>query len=131
MLGGYDPLGFDGLPLERFAVFLSTFFMLLVSLLLLNLLIALMGDSYADVREKGLAQWRLEQVNLIIESSSNMDEADLSRSDQIYFRKLEDDVRSGADLIEQKYTMDERMDMLEDKLDKMMELMTSTAEKEK
>ena len=125
MLGNFDPLGFDGLPLERFAIFLSTFFMLLVSLLLLNLLIALMGDSYADVREKGLAQWRLEQVNLIIESSSNMAESDLTRKDKIYFRKLEDDVRSGADLIEQTYTMDERMEMLESKLDQIMEILAS------
>lgn len=124
MLGNFDPQGFEGLPLERFAVLLSTFFMLLVSLLLLNLLIALMGDSYADVREKGQAQWRLEQVNLIIESASNMAEADLTRTDQIYFRKLEDDERAGADLIEQTYTLDERMAALEGKLDGVLEVLT-------
>ena len=124
MLGEYDAQSFDGLPLERFAVFLSTFFMVLVSLLLLNLLIALMGDSYADVREKGQAQWRLEQINLIIESASNMDESDLTRSDPIYFRKWEDDMRSGADLIEQSYSLEERMVMLEEKIDKLTDKLT-------
>ena len=47
MLGGYDASYFNGLKLESFAVFLSTMFMLIVSILLLNLLIALMGDSYS------------------------------------------------------------------------------------
>ena len=41
--------------------------MVLVNLLLLNLLIALMGDSYGSVREKGIAQWKLEQCQLILE----------------------------------------------------------------
>ena len=32
--------------------------MLFVTIILLNLLIALMGSSYSRVEEKGLAQWR-------------------------------------------------------------------------
>jgi hypothetical protein len=36
-----------------------------VSILLLNMLIVLMGDSYGSVKEKGLAQWKLEQAQII------------------------------------------------------------------
>lgn len=67
MLGGYDNKVFEGTSLYSFSVFLSCIYMLIVSILLLNLLIALMGDSYQSVRENGLAQWRLEQAQLIIE----------------------------------------------------------------
>lgn len=47
MLGGYDASNFTGIDLEDFAVLLSALYMLIVSILLLNLLIALMGDSYS------------------------------------------------------------------------------------
>jgi hypothetical protein len=43
MLGGFDPSLFSSIYLEPFAVFLSTIFMLIVSILLLNLLIALVS----------------------------------------------------------------------------------------
>ena len=33
---------------------------------MLNLLIALMGDSYAQVAENGMSEWRLEQTKLIL-----------------------------------------------------------------
>lgn len=46
MLGGYDATNFSGLEMEGFVVLLSALYMLIVSILLLNLLIALMGDSY-------------------------------------------------------------------------------------
>jgi hypothetical protein len=67
MLGNFDTSAFDGLSLQSYGIFLSVIYMLIVSLLLLNLLIALMGDSYSSVSAKGLAQWRLEQAQLIIE----------------------------------------------------------------
>jgi hypothetical protein len=47
MLGGYDASNFEGLDMEGFTVLLSALYMLIVSILLLNLLIALMGDSYS------------------------------------------------------------------------------------
>jgi hypothetical protein len=50
--------------------------MMIVSILLLNLLIALMGDSYGSVKEKGLAQWKLEQAQIITEMQGSMSEED-------------------------------------------------------
>ena len=72
MLGGFDPTAFNGLSLAPFAIAMSCLYMLIVSILLLNLLIALMGDSYGSVREKGLAQWKLEQAQIITEMKSSM-----------------------------------------------------------
>jgi hypothetical protein len=53
---------------------MSSIYMIIVSILLLNLLIALMGDSYGSVKEKGLAQWKLEQAQIITEMQGSMDE---------------------------------------------------------
>ena len=74
MLGGYDPSAFIGTRLYKFALGLSCLYMIIVSILLLNLLIALMGDSYSSVRGKGLAQWRLEQAQIITEMQGSMTE---------------------------------------------------------
>jgi hypothetical protein len=72
LLGGYDPTAFEGVPLYRLGIALSAIYMIIVSVLLLNLLIALMGDSYGSVKEKGLAQWKLEQAQIITEMQGSM-----------------------------------------------------------
>jgi hypothetical protein len=74
LLGNFDPSLFEGVPLYRFAIAMSSIYMIIVSILLLNLLIALMGDSYGSVKEKGLAQWKLEQAQIITEMQGSMDE---------------------------------------------------------
>jgi WD40 repeat protein len=50
MLGGYDTSGFEDLPqpMKSYGLFLSAVYMMIVSILLLNLLIALMGDSFGE-----------------------------------------------------------------------------------
>jgi hypothetical protein len=66
-LGNVDFTEFAGTQIEAFAIALSAFYMLAMAILLLNLLIALMSDSYSAVQARGLAQWRLEQSQLMIE----------------------------------------------------------------
>lgn len=66
-LGEFDPTSFNGLRLEWLAITLACFYMLIVAILLLNLLIAFMGDSYSTVKGRGLAQWKLEQARIITE----------------------------------------------------------------
>jgi len=83
MLGGFDPSAFEGSPLNRFAIALSCLYMLIVWILLLNLLIALMGDSYGAVREKGLAQWKLEQAQIVTEMQGSMSAEDRECSDVV------------------------------------------------
>jgi hypothetical protein len=43
-------------------------FMLVMTLLLLNLLIALMGDTFSSVRDQGVARWRKEQACIILDN---------------------------------------------------------------
>ena len=127
MLGGYDPEGFAGAKLESFALFLSTIYMLIVSILLLNLLIALMGDSYGAVKEKGLAQWRLEQAEIITEMQGSMSEADRTSNAVVYFRKKTEDIRKegdGDDDAENPTaaltaTLEERCDNIEEALNEL------------
>jgi WD40 repeat protein len=88
MLGGYDPTAFHGIYLVRFAIALSAIYMLIVSILLLNLLIALMGDSYGAVKEKGLAQWKLEQAQIITEMQGSMPEQDRTCTSIVSATKL-------------------------------------------
>ena len=86
MLGGYDPTAFDGAPLQAWATFLSVVFMLVMNLLLLNLLIALMGNSYTVVQEKGNAQWRLEQTQVVLDHASQLPEGVKTHS-MVYVRQ--------------------------------------------
>ena len=52
-----------------FAIFLSAIFAVLVQILMVNVLIALMTESYGRMSERGLAQARLMQAQLICESA--------------------------------------------------------------
>jgi hypothetical protein len=59
--------GFSGFASEKLATFILVVFCILMMILMLNLLIAMMGDAYDTVREKGAAAWRKEQATTIIE----------------------------------------------------------------
>eukprot|EP01038_Epipyxis_sp_PR26KG_P012448 gene12448-16696_t len=65
ILGNYT-LDFGG-PNEQLGIVLWVAFVMIVSILMLNLLIAIMADSYSEVRAKGLAQWRYDQANIFLE----------------------------------------------------------------
>lgn len=66
MLGNSDS-DFSGTSSKVLATLLYVMFMIIVALLLLNLLIALMGESFSRVNEKGPAQFRYEQAKIILE----------------------------------------------------------------
>jgi WD40 repeat protein len=102
-LGDFNPEAFVGMPLERFGILLTCAFILTSSILLLNLLIALMGDSYGAVKEKGLAQWRLEQADLIIESSSRMTVKERENERFIFLRKKTDDI--DEDIVKNQFNL--------------------------
>ncbi len=50
-----------------FARYLLVVFMMVMMILMLNILIALMGDTFTNVRDSGLALWRKEQAAICIE----------------------------------------------------------------
>ncbi len=57
----------------RLGIVLLVVFMFFMMILMLNLLIALMGNSYDKVQEKGLAEWRLGQASIVLEQSFMLD----------------------------------------------------------
>lgn len=60
MVNGYDP---DFIPVDRYDVISTCFlfvYVLLSTILLLNLLIAMMSETYSNVSEEALNQWHLE-----------------------------------------------------------------------
>jgi hypothetical protein len=82
MMGNFDPSAFDGTGRQRnFGIFLSVAYMMVVTILLLNLLIALMGSTYDKISERGLAQWRMEQAGVMIELLGEEEEQTSRESD--------------------------------------------------
>lgn len=66
MLGNFSS-DFTGTASPNLGVVLYIVFMFIVAILILNLIIALMGDSFARVNANGIAQWRLEQAMIVVE----------------------------------------------------------------
>lgn len=66
MMGDFDTQ-FEGSVSPTLSTFLVLVFVVFMIILMLNLLIALMGNTFAIVSEKGLAQWRQEQVSIILD----------------------------------------------------------------
>lgn len=67
MLGYYNAEDFSGTISPELAAFLLVFFLSFMSILMFNLLIALMVESQRRVGAKALAYWRLEQATIILE----------------------------------------------------------------
>jgi hypothetical protein len=57
------------------AILLSALFAILVQIMMVNVLIALMTESYARLSERGVAQARLMQAQLIGESSGSLNQS--------------------------------------------------------
>lgn len=72
--------------------------MVIVTLLVLNMLIAAMGESYGAVSEKGAAQFRFEQAQLIIEQrclpSSNDKSTGIQKPSWIYIWRSTDSLET-------------------------------------
>lgn len=66
-LGQNISFEFGSSHIANFRVILLVVFMSFMVILMLNILITLMGESFSKVRGKGEAQWRLEQASIIID----------------------------------------------------------------
>jgi WD40 repeat protein len=66
MLGNFSG-DFSGTLNPSLGQFLLAMFMFFMAILMLNLLIALMGETFSSVSEKKLPQWRWEQAVIILE----------------------------------------------------------------
>ena len=70
MLGGSDLTIFDDVPDAWFRFLcriLYIVYIVLQAIIMLNLLIALMGDSHSNIVQRALGQWRCEQAKIILE----------------------------------------------------------------
>jgi hypothetical protein len=72
MLGQNISVDFGDTASPQLGIVLLVMFMFFMMILMLNLLIALMGNSYSKVQEKGLAEWRLGQASMILEQAYMM-----------------------------------------------------------
>jgi hypothetical protein len=129
--GNFDPEAFDGLPneLQKYGLILTCIYMMVVVVLMLNLLIALMGDSFAQVAENGLAQWRLEQTMIILANAdSTPPEVNSKRSQVIYLEQR----KTSSDFI-QRDAVDSTVNSdacSADTLSKMETMMTTLMQKQ-
>lgn len=73
MMGQFDSSDFDGISVNQFANYIYVLYMIVSTIILLNLLIAIMGDIYASVEKNALAQFRWEQCNVIIANMFNIE----------------------------------------------------------
>ena len=64
--GNYDFSSIHG-HMKDFMIGISTAYVFICTLLLLNLLIALMGNSYSEVQGKLISQWRYEQASACLD----------------------------------------------------------------
>lgn len=67
--GNFDVSAFDYMPkfTRQWCMFLASLFMVFVSVILFNLLIAYMADVFVSLNEKGMAEWGLMQAKTIDE----------------------------------------------------------------
>ena len=118
-------------------VFLYVCFMLIVALLLLNLLIALMGDSFASIKARGMAQWRLEKCTIIFDQECLMPTKSVKNSDRFNYSNFHPKmvhvlVRS-SDLEREVFTEEQKitdialkLTNLEGKLDKITKALVAS-----
>ena len=71
MLGGFDG-DFSGTSNPSLGSFLLAMFMFFMAIHMLNLLIALMGETFENVSEKKIPQWRWEQAAIILEEQEQL-----------------------------------------------------------
>eukprot|EP01038_Epipyxis_sp_PR26KG_P004486 gene4486-6341_t len=67
MLGQNLQFTFESSVAPSFTMFILVIFMSFMLILMLNALIAIMGESFSSVRAVGSAQWRLEQASIILD----------------------------------------------------------------
>ena len=72
MLGGFDG-DFSGTSNPSLGSFLLAMFMFFMAIHMLNLLIALMGETFENVSEKKIPQWRWEQAAIILEEQEQLE----------------------------------------------------------
>ena len=88
MLGDFD---FDEYSESRFpgiAVFLLVVFVVVVSIMLLNILIAMMGETYGTVVEEADKQWALERARIMFSIQNEMSLDEMNQPQYRYWTEV-------------------------------------------
>ena len=123
MLGAFDPAEFDSGAAPVLSTVFLCLFLLFMMILMLNLLIALMGDTFDKVKSRGKAEWRLEQASIVSEDPSLND---LKIPPFLHVLRYTSDVARGdfdgntAEYTEEDKAGEERKDMLNE-IQKLLE----------
>ncbi|CAF3802067.1 unnamed protein product [Rotaria sp. Silwood1] len=82
MLGDFELDHYPGTTFQYISVSLLVIYIIVVSILLLNLLIAMMGDTYGNVIEGATQIWHLERARIVfaIENEMSIDERKLDKN---------------------------------------------------
>ena len=91
IMGAFTP-NFDNSANPDFGTFLTCIFMMTCMIIMLNVLIALMGDTFSTVRSLGLAAWRQEQATVIFEQSFGLSEETLYVPPHIHILQYTSDI---------------------------------------
>ncbi len=116
MLGNFDS-DFSGTASPAFATLLLVLFLLFMTILMLNLLIALMGQSFSAVSEKGLAQWRLEQATIILDQMFMTKPGELELAPYVYVLRYTSDLSKSIETLSLEEKLGARLQGLEERLD--------------
>jgi transient receptor potential cation channel subfamily V protein 5 len=72
MLGDFELEQFADTPYTALSISLLFLYVVTITILLLNLLIAMMGDTYEKITESSEMQWRLERARIIFAIENEM-----------------------------------------------------------
>jgi hypothetical protein len=95
MLGNINDSTFSGTVAPAFATALLVVFLIFMMILMLNLLIALMGDTFSIVRSQGQALWRKEQAAIIFEQCFLLEKT-INTHEFIHVLKYTSDIQIAA-----------------------------------
>jgi hypothetical protein len=126
ILGNFDS-DYSGTASPALGVFLLIIFLLFMSIIMLNLLIALMGESFDSVSANKIAKWRLEQASIILEQAFLLQANNRSQADPIiHVLKYTSDVEDASDDI----TMSNLQDTVTNKFKELKESFQSDIKSE-
>lgn len=123
MLGNAES-DFEGTASPSLSTLLLVLFLFFMAILMLNLLIALMGQSFASVSDKGLAQWRLEQASIILDQMFTVTSDKLILEPYVYVLRYNADLDKSIENI----SLEEHMDAKFLAMGKRIETITTMLE---
>ena len=84
-LGDFDISAFSDSSFQSVTVILLIIYVVVVSILLINLLIAMMGNTYGRINEEADNTWQLEQARIIFAIENEMSTAERMHESNQYF----------------------------------------------